>query len=207
MAQHELRNAAGKAVGQVELADAVFAGEVKPHLFHEVVTGQLAARRSGTAATKRRGEVRGGGRKPFRQKGTGRARQGTSRSPLMPGGGTIFGPHPRSYAQKTPKKVRKAAVRSALALRREQGKLIVLDDLQFPEIKTKRMVEVLSGLGVARALIVIDGANPNVELSAGNIPGIKVLQAAGLNCYDILRFESLVLTQAALARIEGVYAR
>jgi large subunit ribosomal protein L4 len=206
MAQHELRNAAGKAVGSVDLADKVFAGEVKPHLFHEVVTQQLASRRAGTAATKTRGQVRGGGRKPFRQKGTGRARQGTSRSPLMPGGGTIFGPHPRSYAYKTPKKVRKAAVRSALALRREQGKLIVVDDLQLPEIKTKRMIEILSGLGVTGALIVVDGGNPNVELSARNVPGIKVLQAVGLNCYDILRYESLVLTQAALARIEGVYA-
>ena len=206
MAEHALVNTAGQKVGTVDLAEKVFAGEVKAHLFHDVVTQQLANRRAGTAATKTRGQVRGGGRKPFRQKGTGRARQGTSRSPLMPGGGTVFGPHPRSYATHVPKKVRKAAVRSALALRRQEGKLVVLDDLQLPAIRTKEMIKVLGSIAATRALIVLDAANPNVELSARNIPGVKVLLAAGLNCYDILRYETLVLTRAALSRIEGVYA-
>ena len=206
MAEHTLVNTAGQAVGTVDLAEKVFAGEVKPHLFHDVVTQQLANWRAGTAATKTRGQVRGGGRKPFRQKGTGRARQGTSRSPLMPGGGTVFGPHPRSYAYKVPKKVRKAAVRSALSLRRQEGKLIVLDDLQLPEIKTKEMVKILAALAVRSALVVLEGSNPTVELSARNIPGVKVRLAVGLNCYDILRYETLVLTRAALSRIEGVYA-
>ena len=206
MAKHTIKNASGQDVGDVELADSVFAGDVKPHLFHEVVTAQLAARRSGTASTKTRKDIRGGGAKPFRQKGTGRARQGTSRSPLMEGGGTVFGPHPRAYGPKVPKKVRKAAVRSALSLRREQGKLLVVDEIAFEEIKTKKFAALMDTLGVANGLFVLPERSETVERSARNIPGVKVLAVQGLNVYDILKYENLVIAKDALTRIEGVYA-
>ena len=206
MAEHEVLNASGKAVGKVDLADAVFAGEVKPHLFHEVVVSQLAKRRGGNASTKERNAVRGSGAKPFRQKGTGRARQGTAKSPLLTGGGVVFGPHPRSYAYKVPKKVRKAAVRSALSLKRQEKNLIVLDAIAMDEIKTKRFIGMMNGLGVESALFVLAGPDEKVELSARNVPGVKVLPAKGLNCYDILRFPKLVVARDALEHIEGVYS-
>jgi large subunit ribosomal protein L4 len=202
MAQCDLYNLEKKKVGKIELQDQIFAAPVKPHLFHEVTTWQLAKRRRGTAATKERSEVRGGGRKPWRQKGTGRARAGTSRSPLWRGGGTIFGPQPRDYAYPLPKKIRLAALRSALSLRFQEGKLLLLDAFPSPEIKTKAFVKAMEGLGVKSAVLVIDGENLNLERSARNVPWVKVLPHNGLNVYDILRYEHLIILKPAIEKIE-----
>ncbi len=191
-----------KKVGKLELQDHIFAAPVKPHLFHEVTTWQLAARRRGTASTKERASVQGGGHKPWRQKGTGRARAGTSRSPLWRGGGTTFGPHPRDYDYPLPKKVRKAALRSALSLRYQEGKLLLLDNFPAPEIKTKAFVEAMKGLGITNALIVTDGENLNLERSARNVPWAKVLRHNGLNVFDILKYEHLIIVKPAIEKIE-----
>jgi large subunit ribosomal protein L4 len=198
----DLYNLQKKKVGTLELHDHIFGAPVKPHLFHEVTTWQLATRRRGTASTKERSAVRGGGHKPWRQKGTGRARAGTSRSPLWRGGGTIFGPHPRDYGYPLPKKVRRAALRSALSLRYQEGKLILIEDFPAPEIKTKAFVEAMEGLGIKNALIVIDGENINLERSARNVPGVKVLRHNGLNIFDILKYEHLVIVKPAIEKIE-----
>lgn len=205
MAEHELINQTGKSVGKVDLTDSIFAAEVKKQLFYEVVKSQMAGKRAGTASTKVRSAVRGGGAKPFRQKGTGRARQGTSRSPLLKGGGVVFGPHPRSYSFKVPKKIRRAAVRSALSLKREEGNLVVVDTITLDEIKTRKFIEVANDLKLADALIILPDSNEFIELSARNVMGIKVLRVQGLNLYDILRFEKLVLLKDSLQYIDGVY--
>lgn len=202
MAQCDLYNLEKKKVGKIELQDQIFAAPVKPHLFHEVTTWQLAKRRRGTAATKERSEVSGGGRKPWRQKGTGRARAGTSRSPLWRGGGTIFGPQPRDYAYPLPKKVRMAALRSALSLRFQEGKLLLLDAFPSPGIKTKAFVKAMEGLGIKSAVLVTDGENLNLERSARNVSWVKVIRYNGLNVYDILKYEHLIIVKPAIEKIE-----
>jgi large subunit ribosomal protein L4 len=202
MAQCDLYNLEKKKVGKIDLQDHIFAAPVKPHLFHEVTTWQLAKRRRGTAATKERSEVSGGGRKPWKQKGTGRARAGTSRSPVWRGGGTIFGPQPRDYGYQLPKKVRLAALRSALSLRLQEGKLLLLDAFPSPEIKTKAFVKAMAGLGIQSAVIVTEGENLNLERSARNVPWVKILPHNGLNVYDILKYEHLVILKPAIEKIE-----
>jgi large subunit ribosomal protein L4 len=202
MAQCDLYNLEKKKVGKIELKDQIFASPVKPYLFHEVTTWQLAKRRRGTADTKERSDVRGGGRKPWKQKGTGRARAGTSRSPIWRGGGTTFGPQPRDYDYPLPKKVRMAALRSALSLRLQEGKLLLLDAFASPEIKTKAFVKAMEGLGIKSAVLVTDGENLNLERSARNVPWVKVLRHNGLNVYDILKYEHLIILKPAIEKIE-----
>jgi large subunit ribosomal protein L4 len=202
MAQCDLYNLEKKKVGKLELQDHIFAAPIKPHLFHEVTTWQLAKRRQGTASTKERSAVSGGGRKPWRQKGTGRARAGTSRSPLWRGGGTIFGPHPRDYGYPLPKKVRMAALRSALSLRFQEGKLLLLDAFPSPEGKTKAFVKAMEALGIKSAVVVTDGENLNLERSARNVPWVKVLRYNGINVYDILKHEHLIILKPAVGKIE-----
>lgn len=189
-------------VGSVELSEAVFGVEVKPHLLHEVVVWQLAKRRAGTACTKGRSEVRGGGKKPWRQKGTGRARVGSRRSPLWRGGGTVFGPKPRDYSYTLPKKVKKAALRSALSSKLGEEKLTVLSGFDLEAIKTKEFVSVLGALDAANCLVITPGADEVLEKSSRNVPRVKVLRAEGLNVYDILKYDRLVLLQDAVAGIE-----
>jgi len=192
-------------VGEVQVPAAVIAGPMREHLLHAAVQGQLASRRAGTAATKTRGLVSGGGKKPWRQKGTGRARAGSIRSPLWAGGGTIFGPRPRDYDHRLPRSARRSALRAALADRHAGGALLVLDALMLPEPKTKRMIECLRSLGLdgASVLIVLAGRDEAIERSARNLPGVKVLQAGGLNVYDILAHAHLVMTREALAAVVG----
>ena len=185
-----------------QLPESIFGVPIRPHLLHQTVVMQLNNRRSGTASTKTRGLVRGSGRKPWRQKGTGRARVGSIRSPLWTGGGTTFGPQPRDYSYRLPKKARREALLSALSLRRQDEKIIVIDKLELAETKTKLMLEVLKNLGVESALIVIHESDERVERSARNLGTVKVLRAEGLNVYDILRYEHLVLTEQALGVIE-----
>ena len=204
MALTDVFDIKGDKVGEVELRDEIFTCDVKPYLMHEVVTMQLANRRRGTAATKTRKEVSGGGRKPFRQKGTGRARQGSSRSPLQRGGGTIFGPHPRDYSYSVPKKVRRSALRSALSVRYTGSAMKVLDKLDLEAISTKNFNGIVKTFSLTKPLFIIDKKNEVVEKSARNIPFVKVLLVEGLNVYDIIRHEQLVLTLDALKRIEEV---
>jgi len=185
-----------------QLKDEIFGVKPRSHLLHQVVAMQLNNRRAGTAATKTRGFVRGGGKKPWRQKGTGRARAGSIRSPLWVGGGTIFGPQPRDYSYRLPKQARREALLSALSLKNRDGKIIVLDKLELAEAKTKFMRKILGDLQVKSALIVIPQSDEKVERSARNLPGVKVLRAEGLNVYDLLRFEHLILTQRALRLLE-----
>jgi large subunit ribosomal protein L4 len=206
MAVTDLFDIKGEKVGQVEIKDEVFNCEVKRHLIHDVVTMQLANRRRGTAATKTRKEVSGGGKKPFKQKGTGRARQGTSRSPLMPGGGTVFGPHPRDYRYTLPKKVKRSALRSVLTVRYAGSSMKVLDKLELAGISTKDFNGILKVLNLSKPLLVIDKKDEVVEKSARNIPRVKVLRVEGLNVYDIVKFDQLVLTLDALRKIEEVLA-
>ncbi len=189
-------------VGEIEVSEAVFSAELKPHLLHEVVTWQLACRRAGTASTKTRSEVRGGGRKPWRQKGTGRARAGTRRSPLWRGGGTVFGPKPRDWSYKVPKKVRKAALRVALSDKLGQENLTVLRGFGLEQIKTRDFKAVLDRFGVNSALVVTDAPDEVLEKSARNLPRVKVLRAEGLNVYDILRYDRLMLLEPAVSKIE-----
>ena len=191
-----------KKVSEMELGEQIFNTEIKDYLLHDVVRIQLANRRAGTASAKNRSMVRGGGRKPFRQKGTGRARAGTIRSPLWRGGGVIFGPTPRDFGSSIPKKVGKQALRIALSVRVGEGKLLVLNQFQLKEIKTKSFLEVLSRFGVEKALIVIGGENFNLERSARNVPGVKVLRVEGLNVYDILHHENLILLKDAVEKIQ-----
>lgn len=196
-------NQQGTPVEKVTVADHAFAAEVKNHLFHQVVRMQLARRRRGTASTKTRGEVSGGGKKPWRQKGTGRARQGSTRSPLWRGGGVALGPKPRDYAYKLPKKVRRAALCSALSLKTQEGLLKVIDRLDLPSPKTKQMVDFLKGVGVAKAAIILLGENnPNVQLAARNLPDVKVLRVEGVNVYDLLAHDYLLCTREALMKLE-----
>lgn len=191
-----------KKVSEIKLDEQIFNTEIKGYLLHDVVRMQLAKRRAGTASTKNRSAVRGGGRKPYKQKGTGRARAGTIRSPLWKGGGVIFGPTPRDFDFGIPKKVRKQALRIALSVRVGEGKLLVLNQFQLKEIKTKSFLEVLSRFGVEKALIIIGGENFNLERSARNVPGVKVLRVEGLNVYDILHHENLILVKDAVEKIQ-----
>ena len=192
-----------KPVGKRELADAVFNTEVKEYLLHDMVRYQLAARRQGSAATKNRSAVKGGSKKPYRQKGTGNARQGTIRAPHFVGGGAAFGPSPRSYAFKLNRKVKKAALCSALSARFQAEKLVVVQDLAMDEINSKSFNQLIERFEFEGALIVIDQADLKVELSARNLKNVKVLRAEGVNVFDILKYPNLLLTDAAVSEIEG----
>ena len=185
-----------------ELKEAIFGMNTRPHLLHQTVVMQLNNRRAGTAATKSKGLVRGGGKKPWRQKGTGRARAGSIRSPLWVGGGTIFGPQPRDYSFRMPRKARKEALLSALSLKNRDGKIIVVDKLELEAAKTKLMAKALAELKVTSALIVIPQPDEKIERSSRNIPALKVLRVEGLNVYDLLRYEHLILTEGALKLLE-----
>jgi large subunit ribosomal protein L4 len=193
-------------VSDMELDDRIFDAEIKPSLFHEVVRKRLASERTGTAATKNKALVRGGGAKPWRQKGTGRARAGSRRSPLWRGGGTIFGPMPKDYSYSLPKKVRRAALRAALSLKRKEGKLILLSDFPLEGIKTRHVLDVLRRFEVEDALIVTDEKRHLLERSAQNIPKIQVLRYEGLNVHDILKHDHLILLSPAVPRLQGVLA-
>ncbi len=205
--QVALKNMQGQEVGTVELADAIFAAEINPTLMHQALVRQLANKHLGTHKTKTRGEVRGGGAKPWRQKGTGRARQGTIRAPQWAGGGVVFGPRPRSYRKNMPRKMRRAALRSALSLKASSDQLIVLDDLQLEQPRTRAVAEMLDALEAGRsALLLLPDANPNVELSARNLPNVKTLRANYLNIRDLLGFETVIVPQQALTVIESFLA-
>jgi large subunit ribosomal protein L4 len=193
----------GAPVEKVTVSDRAFGAEVKGHLFHQVVRMQLANRRRGTASTKTRGEVGGGGRKPWRQKGTGRARQGSIRSPLWRGGGIALGPKPRDCSYWLPKKVRRAALCSALSLKVREGLLKVVSRIELPEPKTKRMVGLLKDLGVERrVLILLADDNSNVQLAARNLPDVKVLLVEGVNTYDLLHYDYIVCPKDALSKLQ-----
>ena len=206
MAKVSVYNMDGKQVEELELNDSVFGVEVKNHLMHQSVVQQLANSRQGTQSAKTRSEVRGGGKKPWRQKGTGRARVGSIRAPHWTGGGINFAPKPRDYSFKLNKKEKQLALKSALSARVAEGKFVVVDQLSFDEIKTKSMVNVLNNLKVEKALIVLDSNDKNVVLSARNIPNVKTALTNTINVYDILRFDTFVVTKAAVATIEEVYA-
>jgi large subunit ribosomal protein L4 len=199
----DIYNIEKEKVGELDLKDEIFGVEVKGHVLHEVVTWQRACRRSGTASTKTRGEVRGGGHKPWRQKGTGRARAGSSRSPIWRGGGTTFGPRPRSYAYTLPKQVRRLALKMALSSKLANGRLVVLDAYPHTTPKTKDFVKVLRAFDMSKALFITPEAYDILELSARNVPGVQVMPSVGLNVYDILKYEHLVLFSPALAQIEA----
>jgi large subunit ribosomal protein L4 len=201
--QIDVVNIEGKKVGNIELADAVFATEVKEYLLWEVVKAQRAAKRAGTHATKTREFVRGGGKKPYKQKGTGSARQGSSRAPNFVGGGKVFGPHPRDYSYTVPKKVRRAALACALSLRAQEKKLVVLDKLTFEAPKTKQLAGILKALGVASAVLVDGKENVQLSKSARNLPSSKFLPPEGLNVYDILDHVGLIITEGAVRAIEA----
>ncbi len=190
-------------VSEIELDGRIFEAKVNAALIHDVIRRDLASKRKGTAATKNRALVRGGGAKPWRQKGTGRARAGSRRSPLWRGGGTIFGPMPRDYSFHLPKKVRRAAVRAALSLRRQEGKLVLLNDFPLAGFKTRQVLDVLKRFQVEDALIVTDEKYPYLERSSRNIPGIEVLHYGSLNVYDILNHEHLILLRPTVEKIEG----
>lgn len=197
-------NQNGETVGEVELSDNVFAVPMNAGLLHQSIVRYQANQRQGTASTKTRSEVSGGGRKPWRQKGTGRARVGSIRSPLWRHGGIIFGPTPRSFAQQMPRKMRRLAVKVALSDKVRQGKFVVLEDLDLPAAKTKEMVKVLANLDAKKALIVTAGRDDQVQRSARNIPEVETLEAVALNVYDILRHDRLIITRDAVARVEEV---
>ncbi len=209
MATIDVVNLDNEKAGSMDLSSAVFETEVKPHLFHAEVRRQLAERRSGTHSTKNRALVSGGGAKPYNQKGTGRARQGTTRAPQFQGGGVVFGPVPRGYSHKLPKKVRAAALKSALSQRVQDSAITIVDELSVDGFKTKRIVEILTTLGLAEGttLIVIEEANSTVEASARNLPGVSVVRTEGVNVYDLLRHKNVLMTKSAIeklqARLEG----
>jgi large subunit ribosomal protein L4 len=206
MANVAVYNMEGKEVGQLDLNDAVFGVEVNEHLVHMAVLQQLANNRQGTQKAKTRSEVRGGGRKPWRQKGTGHARQGSTRAPQWTGGGVVFAPVPRDYSFKINRKEKRAALKSALTSRVQENKLIVVDELKLAEIKTKNFAQVLKNLNVEKALVVINDNDQNVVMSARNIPGVKVAQTNTINVFDILKYSTVVVTKDAVATIEEVYA-
>lgn len=206
MANVSVYNMEGNEVGSLELNDAVFGIEVNEHLVHMAVVQQLANKRQGTQKAKTRSEVRGGGRKPWRQKGTGHARQGSTRSPQWSGGGVVFAPTPRDYSFKLNKKEKRAALKSVLSSRVTDKKFIVLEDLILDEIKTKKFQEVLNNLKVNKALVILNENDQNVILSARNIPAIKTALTNTINVYDILKYDTVVVTKAAVATIEEVYA-
>jgi len=203
MAVVDVINNKAEKVSQAELKDEIYSVPVKASVLHEVVTMQLAKRRAGSAAVKHRSDVKGSGKKLFRQKGTGRARRGDIKSPLLRGGGSTFGPDPRNYAYTVPKKVRKLALKMALSSKLQDDNLLVLDSFGLEEIKTSGFVAVLDTLEVDNALIISDKADNALELSSRNVPGVKVLRTAGLNVYDILKYKNLVLLEFSVGAIEG----
>ena len=206
MANVSVYNIEGKEVGSLELNDAIFGVEINEHLVHMAVVQQLANNRQGTQKAKTRSEVSGGGRKPWRQKGTGHARQGSTRAPQWTGGGIVFAPKPRDYSFKMNKKEKRAALKSALTSRVVDSKIVVLDEIKFNEIKTKNFANVMKNLKLDKALMVIGDNDANVILSARNIPDVKVSQPNTINVYDILKYNTVVATKTAVANIEEVYA-
>jgi large subunit ribosomal protein L4 len=206
MATLPVYNLRREEVGKIEVSDEIFGAEVNRHLFYEVVKWQLAKRRAGTAHTKGRAQVRGGGAKPYKQKGTGRARQGSRRAPNHVGGGTVHGPKPRSYAYALPKKVRRGALRSALSLRAQEGHLVVVQDLNLGEVKTKKAAEVFERL-VGQYALIVEGENRELTLSVRNLPRVKYSRLEGLNVFDILKYPNLVVTESMVRRIEGALAK
>ncbi len=206
MANVSVYNIEGKEVGTIDLNDAVFGVEVNEHLVHMAVVSQLANKRQGTQKAKTRSEVSGGGRKPWRQKGTGHARQGSTRAPQWTGGGVVFAPVPRDYSFKMNKKEKRAALKSALTSRVEEKKFIVIDEISFDEIKTKNFANILKSLDVSKALVVLEDGNKNAELSARNIADVKTARTNTINVYDILKYNTVIATKAAVASIEEVYA-
>jgi large subunit ribosomal protein L4 len=206
MANVSVYNMEGNEVGSIELNDAVFGVEVNEHLVHLAVVNQLANNRQGTQSAKTRSEVSGGGRKPWRQKGTGHARQGSTRSPQWTGGGVVFAPKPRDYSFKMNKKEKRIALLSALSSKVADSKIVVLDEFKLDEIKTKKFVEVMNNLKVSKALVVLEGENKNVVLSGRNIPTVKVTATNEINTFDVLKYDTLVVTKAAVNKLEEVYA-
>ena len=206
MANVAVYNMEGKEVDSIELNDSIFGVEINEHLVHMAVLQQLANNRQGTQKAKTRSEVRGGGRKPWRQKGTGHARQGSTRSPQWTGGGVVFAPTPRDYSFKLNKKEKRAALKSALTSRVVENKFVVVDELKLDEIKTKKFVEVLKNLNVEKALVVLNDMDEKVIASAANIPTVKTTQTNELNVFDVLKYDTVVVTKAAVATIEEVYA-
>ena len=206
MAKVSVYNIDGKEVGSIELNDAVFGVEVNEHLVHLAVVNQLANKRQGTQSAKTRSEVSGGGGKPWRQKGTGHARQGSTRAPQWTGGGVVFAPKPRDYSFKMNKKEKKIALLSALSSKVNDSKIVVLDSFNLDEIKTKKFAEVMNNIKVSNALFVIEGENKNVVLSGRNIPTVKVSATNEINTYDVLKYDTLVVTKAAVEKLEEVYA-
>ena len=190
-------------ISEIEIADTVFNAEVKEYLIHEAVKIQLANRRAGTVAVKNRSAVSGGGKKPFRQKGTGQARQGCIRAPHYPGGGVAFGPRPKTYNLSMNKKARRAALRSALSLMFKDSKMTVLNSFELENISTRNFVGVLNGFAINKTLLVIDGDNKNLELSARNVKDVKLLRPEGLNIFDIMKYQSIIFTQDAVRKVEG----
>ena len=206
MAKVAVYNMEGNEVDSIELNDSIFGVEINEHLVHMAVLQQLANKRQGTQKAKTRSEVRGGGRKPWRQKGTGHARQGSTRSPQWTGGGVVFAPVPRDYSFKLNKKEKRAALKSALTSRVVENKFVVVDELKLDEIKTKKFVEVLKNLNVEKALVVLNDMDEKVIASAANIPTVKTTQTNELNVFDVLKYDTVVVTKAAVATIEEVYA-
>ena len=206
MANVSVYNIEGKEVGKIDLSDAVFGVEVNEHLVHMAVVSQLANNRQGTQKAKTRSEVSGGGRKPWRQKGTGHARQGYTRAPQWTGGGVVFAPVPRDYSFKMNKREKRAALKSALTSRVEENKFIVIDEINFEEAKTKSFANILKSLDVSKALVVLEDDNKNAELSARNIADIKTAKTNTINVYDILKYNTVITTKAVVAKIEEVYA-
>ena len=203
MAVVDVINSKAEKVSQADLTDSIFNIDVKSGVLHEVVKMQLASKRAGSASVKHRSDVRGSGRKLFRQKGTGRARRGDVKAPLLRGGGSVFGPDPKSYFYRVPKKVRRLALKMALSSKLKANNIVVLDKIEMDRIKTKDFLDLMAALNTKNALIITEKKNENLELSARNIPGVKVLRIEGLNVYDILKYENLVLTESSLKGIEG----
>ena len=206
MATVSVYNMEGNEVGKMELNDAIFGVEINEHLVHMAVVQQLANKRQGTQKAKTRSEVSGGGRKPWRQKGTGHARQGSIRAPQWTGGGVVFAPTPRDYSFKLNKKEKRAALKSALTSKVQENKFIVLDELKMDEVKTKKFAAVLGNLNVNKALVVLNDNDQNVVLSARNIPDVKTALTNTINVYDILKYNTVIVTKAAVETIEEVYA-
>ena len=206
MASVSVYNMEGAQVGTIELSDSIFAVPVNEHLVHQAVVAQLANKRQGTQKAKTRSEVRGGGRKPWRQKGTGHARQGSTRAPQWTGGGVVFAPVPRDYSFKMNKKEKRAALKSALTAKVEEKKFVVVDEIKFDEIKTKNFANILKNLEVSKALVVLEDGNDNAVISAKNIADVKTAAINTINVYDILKYNTVIATKAAVAKIEEVYA-
>ena len=206
MANVSVYNIEGKEVGTIDLNDAVFGVEINEHLVHMAVVNQLANNRQGTQKAKTRSEVSGGGRKPWRQKGTGHARQGSTRAPQWTGGGVVFAPVPRNYSFKMNKKEKRAALKSALTAKVEEKKFVVVDEIKFDEIKTKNFANILKNLEVSKALVVLEDGNDNAVISAKNIADVKTAAINTINVYDVLKYNTVIATKAAVAKIEEVYA-